>query len=155
MQGQQGMVFVDYQGLSVPEMNDLRREIRSKNARLQVVKKTLLERALRAYGISLDVKALQGQIAAIFAFGDPVEAVKGAHAFSRSRNKLRLVGGYIDGQELSGAMAEAVAELPSKRELRGRLVGSIASPLSGLLRVAQGPVRGLAVVLRAIGEEKS
>lgn len=152
---QHSILFVDYKGLKVKELLLLRKQLKDVGAKLQVAKKTLLKKALQEKGIDVDLKGMEGQIAAIFSFQDAFLPIKSAAAFSKTAENLKILGGYIENQIRDANTMKEIASLPSKEELLGRLVGSIASPMSGFLNVMQGNIKGLVVALNAIKDAKA
>ena len=152
---QHSILFVDYKGLKVKELLLLRKQLKDLGAKLQVAKKTLLKKALQEKGIDMDLKEMEGQVAAIFSFQDAFSPIKNVAAFAKTAEKLKILGGYIESQVRDANTMTMIASLPSKEELLGRLVGSIASPMSGFLNVMQGNIKGLIVVLNAIATKNN
>ncbi|MCH7604536.1 50S ribosomal protein L10 [Patescibacteria group bacterium] len=151
---QLAMVFVDVKGLDVKNISVLRKELRQNGAQLVVVKKTLLQKALTEKKIQADLKQMEGQIAAVFAYEDPLSAIQKTHTFAKRNEHLKIVGGYFEGEVQEATQIVALANLPSKEELLAMLVLSIAAPLSRFANVLQGNIKGLVVVLGAIGNSK-
>ena len=152
---QHSIVFVNYKGIKVKELLLLRKQLKGLGAKLQVAKKTLLKRALKEKGIEMDLKSMDGQIAAIFAFEDAFSPVKSVATFARTAESLKILGGYIENQVRDASTMREIASLPPKEELLGRLVRSIASPMSGFLNVMQGNIKGLVVALSAIANKNN
>ncbi len=146
------MVFVDFAGLKVKDLLTLRKELKKANAKLQVAKKTLLQKAFTEKIIAVDLKKLSGEVAAIFAYDDPIPAAKIAYQFAKTNEHLKVLAGYIDSQMYEAAVLKEIASLPSKEQLLGRLVGSIASPISRFMNVLQGNTKGL---LRVLAQAKT
>lgn len=141
------IVFTDYRGLSVEEMTELRRELRSKGIELKVMKQTLFEIAAKNAGANIDMTALANHPVAI-AFGkDEVEAPKVIHDFAKKNEKLEMVGGALNGQTISMEELKALALMPTREEMYAKIVGSLASPLRGMVTVLSGNMRGLVNVL--------
>ena len=138
---QTAMVFVDFKGMNVKDITAFRKELKENDAELLVAKKTLLQKALQEQKIDADIREMEGQIGIVFAYGDPAVAIKNAS------KKLEILGGYFEKQLQEKEPMKAIASLPSKEELFGRLAGSIASPLSGLINVLQGNIKGLVYIL--------
>lgn len=147
---QNSILFVDYKGVRVKELLLLRKQLKDLGAKLQVAKKTLLKKALQEKGIDMDLKGMEGQVAAIFSFQDAFSPVKAVAAFAKTAENIKILGGYIEGLVRGADAMKEIASLPSKDELLSRLVGSIASPMSGFLNVMQGNIKGLVVALHAI-----
>lgn len=144
---QASILFINYKGLKVKELILLRKQLKDLGAKLQVAKKTLLKKALQERGIDMDLKNMEGQVAAIFSFQDAFSPVKAVAAFARTAENIKILGGYIEGLVRGADAMKEIASLPAKAELLGRLVGSIASPMSGFLNVMQGNIKGLIRVL--------
>ena len=90
----------------------------------------------------------------MFFADDPVSPAKVLKEFAQKTKKTEVLGGIADGVALTADEAKAYAELPSYEELMAQLVYVIASPISGLMSVLNGPARGMAVALQAISEQK-
>ena len=138
---QTAMVFVDFKGMSVKDITAFRKELKENSAELLVAKKTLLQKALQEKNIDADIREMEGQIGIVFAYGDPAVAVKNAD------KKMEILGGYFEKQLQEKEPMKAIANLPSREELLGRFVGSVASPLSGFASVLQGNIKGLVYIL--------
>lgn len=147
---QKAMVFVNFAGLKVKELLGLRKQLKQAGATLQVVKKTLFQRSLQEKNIGIDAKKLQGQVAAIFALQDPVAPIKAAYKFAKGNDRLKVLGGYFENTVYDKTSLQTIANLPSKEQMLGQLVGTIAAPMSGFLNVLQGNMKGLIVALSAI-----
>ena len=141
------MVFVDYKGLKVKDMLDLRDQLKKAGSKLVVTKKTLLEKAMKEKGIGVDLKGMAGQIGAIFAFEDSLAPMKTTNTFAQKNDNLKIVGGYFENEIQSAASIVAIANLPGREELLARLVGTLAAPISGFASVLQGNIKGLLYVL--------
>ncbi|MFH1584582.1 MAG: 50S ribosomal protein L10 [Patescibacteria group bacterium] len=147
LERQKALVFVDYRGLGVKDLNVLRSQLRAKEAQMQVVKKTLLSRALAEHGIAMNLRPLEGQLAAVFAFGDPLAALKEVYVFGKKAGKLNILAGFLEGREMDGATLQRISLLPSREQLLGQLVGTMAAPLTGFMGVLQGNIKGLVYIL--------
>lgn len=148
------IVFTDYRGLTVEEMTELRRELRSKGIELKVMKQTLFEIAAKNAGADIDMTSLANHPVAI-AFGkDEVEAPKVIHEFSKKNEKLEMVGGALNGQTISMEQLRSLALMPTREEMYAKIVGSLASPLRGMVTVLSGNMRGLVSVLLQYADTK-
>ena len=145
-------VFFNYFGLPVKEINLLRNDCRKENIGYKVAKKTLLKKVLAEKGYDAD---LSGEVAVLFGRQDEVAPAKVIAAFAKTHDKAKIVGGVLEGQFITADKVKALSRLPSKQELLAKVVGSIASPLSGFVNVLQGNLRGLVYTLNAIKEKKS
>jgi large subunit ribosomal protein L10 len=146
---------VDYRGISVPQAADLRTKLRDADASFRVVKNTLTERAADKAGAEGLKELLEGPTAMTFVRGDAAAAAKALSDFRRASGGalLEFKGGWMNGAPLGAPEIEAIAKLPSRDVLYGRLVGMVASPLTGLVTSLNGLVGGLARQLSQIAEQ--
>jgi large subunit ribosomal protein L10 len=150
-----GLVFADYAGLTVKDMQELRRTLRSKGVSYEVVKKTILRRGLKEVGFDkVNVDNLKGMISVAVSESDEVEPAKQVMAFAKTHEKFQVLGGILETNFVDAAKVKELAKLPGKQELLGQLVGTIAAPISGLVNVLQGNLRGLVQVLSQIANSK-
>lgn len=147
-------VFADYSGLTVAKMTELRRKLREQDAEMEVVKKTLLDLAAKKKGglEGIEPKKMPGQLAIIFGYGDEVAPSRIVYGFSRVNEQLKILGGILNNNFISGEGIKSLAKLPSRQGLLARAVGTIAAPLSGMVNVLQGNLRGLVQVLSQINK---
>lgn len=151
---QQGIVFIDYKGLNVGDMTELRAIIKKNDGNLTVTKKTILSRVLKEKGIDINLKEMEGQIAAIFSFGDSIAPLQALNTFAKVHENVKILGGYLENEIQSASAMIAIAQLPSRQELLAKAVGSIAAPMSGFVRVLNGNIKGLVMALNAIAQKK-
>lgn len=149
------IVFANYEGLTVKEVEELRRELAKADVTYTVVKKTLLARAMKEAGQTIDPRSITGNFGTAIAFEDEVAPARIMATFAKQHEALHLVAGVLENKLLDAPAVLALAKLPSKQELLGRAVGSIAAPLSGFVNVLAGNLRGLVYALQAIKESKS
>jgi large subunit ribosomal protein L10 len=146
---------VDYRGISVPQAAELRTRLRDANTRFRVVKNTLTERAADDAGAEALKPYLQGPTALVFVQGDAAAAAKTLADFRRTSGLLEFKGGWMNGDVLSAEQIDAIAKLPSREVLYGRLVGMVASPLTGLASAMGGLIGGLARQLQQIADQRT
>ncbi|MCC7289410.1 50S ribosomal protein L10 [bacterium] len=148
-------VLTDYRGLDVPAINELRSKLREAGISYKVSKNTLVKIALDQSNKEVTDKSILAGPMAI-AFGqDEVEAAKIVVAFAKTNEALQIIGAIgEDGSVLSPAEVKALAALPSKHELTAQVVGTIAAPLSGFVRVLNANLTGLVYALNAVAESK-
>jgi large subunit ribosomal protein L10 len=154
--GSEAIYAVDYRGISVPQAAELRTRLRDADASFRVVKNTLTELAADRAGAEALKELLQGPTAMTFVRGDAAAAAKALRDFRRSTGNtlLEFKGGWMNGAPLTAAEIDAIAQLPSREVLIGRLVGGIAAPLTGLAGAMNNMIAGLARVLQAVAEQK-
>jgi large subunit ribosomal protein L10 len=144
---------VDYRGISVPQAAELRTRLREADASFRIVKNTLTERAADKAGADALKELLDGPTAMTFVRGDAAMAAKALSDFRRANNLLEFKGGWMNGAALDPAQIDAIAKLPSREVLYGRLVGMVASPLTGLATSLNGLIGGLARQLSQIADQ--
>lgn len=150
------IVFANFKGVSVKDITVIRRELMKNGSSWQVFKKTLLDRALKDAGIAVDARSLDGQVGVAFS-SDEVTAAKVLADFKRANkdSTLEIVGGALGQAALSIQAVKALALLPSRDELRAKLVGTLQAPIAGFVRTLSGNITGLVRVLGAIEKQKS
>jgi large subunit ribosomal protein L10 len=144
---------MDYRGISVPQAAELRNRLRDADASFRVVKNTLSERAATQAGAEGLKELLQGPTAMTFVRGDAAAAAKALRDFHRANQVLEFKGGWMNGAPLTADEIQSIAQLPSRDVLYGRLVGMVASPLTGLVTSLSGLIGGLARQLGQIAEQ--
>jgi large subunit ribosomal protein L10 len=149
-------VLVDFRGIDVPTITDLRVRFRKAGVEYAVVKNNLVRKALEGTPLSgngeLEAQ-LTGPTAIAWSFEDPSAAAKIIKAFRKegdTQEKLKVKGGLIDAAFLSGERVEnELATLPGKDELRGMLLAQLLAPMQSLVRQLQAPGQNLAYALEA------
>ena len=149
------MWVVDYRGLSVKEIQGLRRAIREADASMKVYKNTLVRLALAEMELPNLDEVLSGPSAFVFCPNDPVASAKTLKDFAKQNKNLEVKGGMMDGQFLDAAKVDAVASLPSREELIAKLLGTISNPLVKTVRVLNGPMEAFARCVSAIADQKN
>jgi large subunit ribosomal protein L10 len=150
------LVFANFKGVSVKNISSVRKELMQSGSGWQVLKKTLLNIALKDAGVSVDVRKLDGQIGVAFSY-DEVTAAKVLAQFAKANKDVpfTIEGGTLGVKELSIDEVKALAKLPNRDELRAQLVGTLQAPISSFVRVLSGNLSGLVQVLKAIEEKKA
>lgn len=150
------IVLADFKGLKVKEITALRRELKQKDIDCAVVKKTLMNLAFKESGIDFDAKKLLGHIIGVnFSQADEVAPAKILAAFAKAHEAMKILGGFLESKFIEAGQVKALAALPTKQELLARVAGSLQAPLSGLVRVMAGNIRGLLTVLSAYKDKKT
>jgi len=155
IQESEAVFAVDYRGISVPQAAELRTRLNDAGARFRVVKNTLTELAADRAGADPLKEVLDGPTAFTFvaADGDVALAAKALAEFRRQTDLLEFKGGVMNGEALSVDQIGALSRLPAREVLHGQLVGVVASPITGLVRVLNALIAGLAIQLRQIADE--
>lgn len=144
------IIVTQQSGLTVAEVSDLRRQIREAGAQYKVTKNTLARLAIagtEAEGIN---PFLSGPTALAYS-KDPVGAAKATIKFSNDNNKLKVIGGILNGKVLDTKEIEALSKLPSLDELRAKILSVITTPATRVAGVMQAPAGQLARVFSAYG----
>jgi large subunit ribosomal protein L10 len=150
-----GAVFaVDYRGISVSQVAELRDRLRDADASFKVVKNSLTERAADQVGAETLKEYLIGPTALTFVRGDVALAAKAVAEYGRTTQLLPFKGGLMDGAPIDVEQIRALSRLPARDVLYGQLVGIVASPVSGLVRTLNALLGGLAVALGQVREKK-
>ncbi|MBI4101098.1 50S ribosomal protein L10 [Candidatus Microgenomates bacterium] len=150
-------VLVDYRGLEVEAMQELRRQLKAQGGNLKVAKKTLMQRALAKNQPlrGIDIDAVEGAIALAFGFDDEVTPAQIVENFAKANPALEIKGGITaDGRLMSIEKVKYLASLPSKPQLLGQLVATMAAPVRGLVSVLGGNLRGLVQVLNGYSQKQ-
>lgn len=142
-------VIADYRGLGVASLQDFRSKIKPMDAEFRVAKNTLTRIASEQAGIQGLAPALEGPTAILFAYGDIAGAAKALGDYARSSRILQVRAGVLDGQILGPSDIEAIASLPPREELLGKLVNLLASPMARTVGVLSGPSRSVAYLLNS------
>lgn len=145
-------IGLDYRGLSVAQMQDLRRALREQHPglTLRVVKNTMVERAAANAGAPGLTAIVQQATALIFSEEDEIGAAKALTKFARERRiEIPVYGAFMDGAVLSPAEVADLAGVPSRPELMARLAGGVAAPVGGIAGGISNLIRGLAAIIEA------
>ena len=151
--GAEAVYAVDYRGISVPQAAELRARLRDADATFRIVKNSLTERAADQAGAQSLRTLLDGPTALTFVHGDAAVAAKAISDFARASAILEFKGGLLGGEELSIEQIQSIARLPARDVLYAQLVGTVASPLSGLVRGLNGLIGGIARQLQQIADQ--
>jgi large subunit ribosomal protein L10 len=145
-------VVAEYRGLTVTEMNRLRRAVREADGRCRVAKNTLAKRAASVARHEKLAPMLRGPLALIIGFRDPISVAKLAVRFADELPKLEIKGAVLDGELLPPAEVKALASLPPREVILGQLLGLLQAPASQLLRTLNEPAARLARLVQALNQ---
>ena len=140
-------IFVDFTGLKMKDIFDLRKKLKMVDSQLKVTKKTLAQIAFNKSGLKTEIKKLKGEIAFVFGLKDEISPTKTIFQFSRIDPNLKILGGFLENKFVEAEKIVELAKLPTREELLGKLVGSISAPVSNLINVLQGNLRNLVSIL--------
>ena len=147
---QKAMVFVALSGVKAKDLLDFRNALKAENCRCQVAKKTLLQRAFAEKDLKLIKDTRHSQVAVVFGFGDEISPARITYQFLLKNDKIKILGGFFENAFRSVEEMVALATIPARPELLAKLVGSIASPISGFAAVLQANIKGLLYVLKQV-----
>lgn len=150
----QGMFVMDFTGLTVGEVTELRRRVKEASGNYVVVKNTLARLAVAGSRNEPVKGLLEGPSAVAYTTVDPVILAKALSEFAKGHEKLQFRGGIVEGQLLDAKQAQQVAALPSKQELVARLLFLLQSPMRRLVTALSWPTRSLAVTLKQVAEKR-
>jgi len=129
---------VDYRGLSVKQAEDLRRRIAAQGSQYKIYKNTFTTRALQDLELPDMGSILEGPSGFVFTGEDPVAAAKILKQFAREHKQLSVKGGLFEGKVLDDKQVIAVADMPSREELIGQVIGMLSNPLHELVAALDG-----------------
>jgi large subunit ribosomal protein L10 len=148
-------VICDYRGITVENDTLLRRELRKAGVEYTVVKNTLLSRAAANCGLGNLDPVLNGTTS-LATSKDPVAAAKVLSEYAeKAKGAFVIKAGYVEGKVIDSKGVEALAKLPPKEVLIAQVLGGFNAPLTGLVNVLNGNIRGLVVALKEIAEKQS
>lgn len=151
-----GVIFTEYRGLSVPQLQDLRKSLKEKGGEIQVVKNTLFARAIGDAAESLPVEYTSGPTAIAFLYENEAECAKVLADYSTANKNLVIKGGLIDGKVFNDKDVDALSKLPPREVLIAQVIGTIAAPLSMLVGTVEAlyatPIRTIGAVADKVAE---
>jgi large subunit ribosomal protein L10 len=147
-------ILTDYKGLTVAEISNLRDSLAAEKAEYQVVKNTLMRLACKGTDVAVMEPVLKGTCAIAIAYGDPAVPAKIIKKFTKTNEKLQVKAGSLGNRLLNSDQISALAELPPREELLGKLLGTLNAVPTSLVTVLSGVPRALVGVLAAVQRQK-
>lgn len=149
------VAFASISGFTMKDADSLRAKGRQVGVDVLVAKKTLLKIAAKTAGQeAIDPSQFDGSILSAFAYDDEVSAAKILAGLVKEKETVKILGGILEGNLVGADEVKKLAALPGKTELLGKMVGSLNAPISGLVNVLAGNLRGLVTVLKAVQDKK-
>lgn len=148
-------VVTEYRGLSVEEIQSLRRELQKQDGDYMVTKNTLAKIAVKGTEFEVLADVFKGPIAIAFGFKDQVSPAKIFSEFVKKNKKGEIVAAALDGKLFSADEAKALANLPSREELYAKMLGCINSPASGIANSTNAVLTSLVRAMDAVREKKT
>jgi large subunit ribosomal protein L10 len=146
--------LIDFQGINVPDVTELRRQVRASGSEYVVLKNTLALRAFKDAPIGALSEHFTGMTAVAYSNTDIVQLAKVLHQFGKTNPKVKVKAALLEGRPVPATALESLASMPSRPELVARLVGLLQSPMRRLVVALSTPQRKLAMTISAVAEQK-
>lgn len=148
-------VLVSYQGITVADDTKLRAELRKAGVKYKVLKNSLLNFAVKEAGLEGLSASLAGTTALAVNTQGETAAAKILCEYAKKNEKFVVKAGFVEGKVIDAENVKALAQLPPKEVLIAQVLAGFNAPITGLVNVLNGNIRGLAVALNAIAEKKA
>jgi large subunit ribosomal protein L10 len=149
----QAVFLVEYTGVTVKNLDNIRAKVRETGGEFHILKNTLARKVFEANGVQAPAGYFEKSTAVTFAFNDPASSAKALTDLMKSAEALKLKGGFLDKQTLSIAQVKALADLPPLPVVRAQLLGTLQAPAGKLVRTLAEPARSLAAVIKGYSEK--
>ena len=146
--------LIEFKGITVPQVTELRKQVRESGSSYVVVKNTLALIALKDSPMIELREKFTGETAVAYNSGDPVALAKALSKFAKDVPTVQFKGAMLDGKLVAAAQIDTIANLPSREELVAKLLFVLQSPIRGLVTVLQANIRNIAVVLDQVAKQK-
>lgn len=149
-------VFINYSGMTVSEVTELRSKLYKQNMDMVVAKKTLMKMVAEEQKIGdYSNDNLEGPVAVTFSYEDQVELAKLVVKHEKEQDNIQVIAGIFDGRMVPTDVVKQFASLPSREELLAKFVGSCKAPISGFVMSAKSPMNGFVQALKQVSEQSA
>lgn len=154
-QRSKSIVFTDYKGMTMGQLSALRNQLADAQAEFSVTKNNLLKIAAKDAQVEItDEKVFEGPIATLFSYDDEINPIKILTKALKDNQVGQVKAGLLNGEFMDQYKVNKLATLPSKEELRAKVVGGLGAPLYGIVGVLQANLRNLVYALEQIRKSK-
>lgn len=148
----EAVILVEYTGVKMKDLDNIRAKVRESGGEFHVVKNTLVRRVFADQGMDLPKDYLVKSTAISFAFNDPASTAKALTDATKGNEYVKVKGGFMGGKALSATQVKSLSEMPPLPVMRATLLGVLQAPAGKLVRTLAEPARGLAAVIKAHSE---
>jgi large subunit ribosomal protein L10 len=141
------VILVNYSGLKTEQIFDLKDQLSAQDSNFKIIKNTLAKKACKDLKIEIDDELFQGPIALIYGFSDEVNPAKTLYQFNKLETKPEILGAIYENKFIEASTVEQLSKIPVRKILETKLVGSIFSPISGLVYTLKGNLYSLVSIL--------
>lgn len=152
LQSSQAMIFAEYAGMSMKDLDALRLKVREVGGEFHIVKNTLGKLAFKEAGLPLPEGLFDGSTAVGFAFKDAPAMAKTVVEFAKTAEMFKIKGGFLESNPMNADSVRSLAALPPLPVMRAQLLGVLVAPASKLVRTLAEPARSIAAVIKAHAE---